>query len=51
MTSPILELKDVDKYYGALHATRAVSLTVEHGEIHALTMKTLTPEEYKNSQK
>ena len=22
-----------------------------HGEIHALTMKTLTPEEYKNSQK
>ena len=36
MTSPILELKDVDKYYGALHATRAVSLTVEHGEIHAL---------------
>lgn len=36
MTSPILELKDVNKYYGALHATRAVSLTVEHGEIHAL---------------
>ena len=36
MTSPILDLRDVDKYYGALHATRGVSLTVEQGEIHAL---------------
>ena len=36
MTSPILELRGIDKYYGALHATRGVSLTVEHGQIHAL---------------
>ena len=36
MTAPILELRSINKYYGALHATRDVSLTVEHGEIHAL---------------
>jgi len=36
MTPPVLELRGVSKYYGALHATRNLSLTVEHGEIHAL---------------
>ena len=36
MTRPILELKGIEKHYGALHATRNLSLTVEHGEIHAL---------------
>lgn len=36
MKQPILELRGVDKYYGALHATQNLSLTVEHGEIHAL---------------
>ena len=36
MTQPILELRGIDKYYGALHATRRLNLTVEHGEIHAL---------------
>ena len=36
MNHPVLELKGVEKYYGALHATRFVSLTVKRGEIHAL---------------
>ena len=36
MSHPILELTGVDKYYGALHATRSVNLTVKEGEIHAL---------------
>ena len=32
----LLELKDVHTYYGAVHALRGVSLTVEEGEIVTL---------------
>jgi branched-chain amino acid transport system ATP-binding protein len=33
---PLLELKDVHTYYGAIHALRGVSLTIEEGEIVTL---------------
>lgn len=36
MGRPILEVKDLDKRYGAVHATRNLSLDVREGEIHAL---------------
>jgi branched-chain amino acid transport system ATP-binding protein len=35
-TSPILELADVNVYYGAIHALRGVSLTVAEGEVVTL---------------
>ena len=34
--APLLELKDVNTYYGAVHALRGVSLKVEEGEIVTL---------------
>ena len=34
--APLLELKDVHTYYGAVHALRGVSLKVEEGEIVTL---------------
>jgi len=34
--APLLELEDVHTYYGAVHALRGVSLTVEEGEIVTL---------------
>jgi branched-chain amino acid transport system ATP-binding protein len=34
--APLLELNDVHTYYGAVHALRGVSLTVEEGEIVTL---------------
>ena len=34
--TPVLELKDIHKSYGALKAVNGVSLTVSRGEIHAL---------------
>lgn len=36
MTRPILEVKNLDKHYGAVHATCDLSLDVREGEIHAL---------------
>jgi len=33
---PLLELKDVQTYYGAIHALKGISLTVEKGEIVTL---------------
>lgn len=36
MTTPVLELKELNKSYGALHVTRNVSITVGPGEIHAI---------------
>jgi len=36
MSAPVLELKNLDKSFGALHVTRNVSLTVEPGECHAV---------------
>ena len=36
MTSPVLEIKDLNKNFGALKATDDVSLTLHAGEIHAL---------------
>ena len=36
MSVPILDIVNLNKFYGALHATRDVSLTVNVGEIHAL---------------
>lgn len=36
MSHPVLELRRVEKHYGALHATRSVDLAVKRGEIHAL---------------
>jgi branched-chain amino acid transport system ATP-binding protein len=35
-TGPILELEDVHTYYGAIHALKGVSLTVNEGEIVTL---------------
>ncbi|GAA5235354.1 ABC transporter ATP-binding protein [Verticiella sediminum] len=35
-STPILALRHLDKRFGALHATRDVSLDVREGEIHAL---------------
>jgi branched-chain amino acid transport system ATP-binding protein len=36
MTEPVLELDGLSKSFGALKATQDVSLTLRHGEIHAL---------------
>ena len=36
MSNPVLEVKNLDKRYGAVHATRNLSLDVREGEIHAL---------------
>ena len=36
MTAPVLETRALSKAYGALHAVRAVDLTLMPGEIHAL---------------
>ena len=36
MSTPVLELKDVNTYYGKIHALKGVSLTVEQGEIVTL---------------
>ena len=36
MYAPILDVSGLNKFYGALHATRDVNLTVNPGEIHAL---------------
>lgn len=36
MSSPILEIRNLDKRYGAVHATRNLSIDVREGEIHAL---------------
>lgn len=36
MNSSILEIRNLDKRYGAVHATRNVSIDVREGEIHAL---------------
>ena len=36
MSAPVLSLEGLDKSYGALRATRDVSLDVAAGEIHAL---------------
>jgi branched-chain amino acid transport system ATP-binding protein len=35
-TSPILELADVNVYYGAIHALKGISLTVAEGEVVTL---------------
>ena len=36
MTVPILELQDVNVYYGAIHALKGISLTVNPGEVVTL---------------
>ncbi len=36
MTNPILEIKNLNKSFGALKATDDVSITLNEGEIHAL---------------
>ena len=36
MNELVLQLEGLEKSFGALRATRDVSLDVEHGEIHAL---------------
>ena len=36
VTAPILEIKDVHTYYGAIHALKGVSLTVNEGEVVTL---------------
>ena len=36
MTNPVLEIKNLNKSFGALKATDDVSLTLNAGEIHAL---------------
>ncbi|MDE0784660.1 MAG: ATP-binding cassette domain-containing protein, partial [Planktomarina sp.] len=36
MTKPVLELRGIQKHFGALKATDNVTLKVEKGEIHAL---------------
>lgn len=36
MTKPILEVKNVDKYFGGTHASRGVSLELHAGEVVAL---------------
>jgi len=36
MDSPVLSVKDVDTFYGSIHALRGVSLEVQQGEIVAL---------------
>ena len=36
MTTPLLELRDVNTYYGPIHILQGVSLTVGHGEFVAL---------------
>ena len=36
MTAPVLELRELDKSYGALHVTKNVSISVHSGEIHAI---------------
>ncbi|MFZ5608809.1 MAG: ABC transporter ATP-binding protein [Pseudomonadota bacterium] len=33
---PALELRDIDKHFGAVHANRAVSLVVRRGSIHGI---------------
>lgn len=34
--APVLELRDIGKSYGAVHALRGVSLALNRGEVHAL---------------
>ncbi|MCA8910300.1 MAG: ATP-binding cassette domain-containing protein, partial [Planctomycetes bacterium] len=36
MAEPVLELNDINVYYGAIHALRDVSLTVNEGEVVTL---------------
>ena len=36
MTSPVLNLANINKSYAALQAARDISLSVERGQIHAL---------------
>ena len=36
MSSPVLEVRNLDKRYGAVHATKDLCLEVREGEIHAL---------------
>ena len=36
MSTPVLELTNVNTYYGKIHALKGISLTVERGEIVTL---------------
>ena len=36
MTAPMLEVRDVSKHFGSLHAVEGVSLTVQKGELRAI---------------
>ena len=38
MSEPILKVENLNRYFGALHATKNVSFEIEEGEVRAISL-------------